>query len=74
MPGVWQWPRMSPRDQLILAVVFAALAALCGWRGARLPDPMRGPRLVPWRFLMVLTGAAAVLLLVSAIRSTVPDQ
>jgi hypothetical protein len=35
---------------------------------------MRGPRLVPWRFLMVLTGAAAVLLLVSAIRSTVPDQ
>jgi hypothetical protein len=74
MSGVWQWPMMSPRDQLILAAISAALAALCGWRGARLPDPMRGPRLVPWRFLMVLTGAAAVLLLVSAIRSAVPDQ
>ena len=59
---------MSPAVQLILAFVCAAVATLCGWRGAQLPDPLRGPRLVPWRFLMVVAGAGAVLLLVSAVR------
>ena len=59
---------MSPAIQLSLALACAAAAALCGWRGARLPDPLRGPRLVPWRFLMVLAGAGAILLLVSAVR------
>ena len=58
---------MSPAIQLSLALACAAVAALCGWRGAQLPDPLRGPRLVPWRFLMVLAGAGAVLLLVSAV-------
>jgi hypothetical protein len=35
---------------------------------------MRGPRLIPWRFLMVLAGAAAVLLFVAAVRGPAPDQ
>ena len=44
-----------------------ALAALFGWLGARRPDPRKGPRLVPWRMLMVLAAAAALLLLVHAV-------
>ena len=64
---------MSPSVQLLLALTCAVVAALCGWRGARPPDPMRGPRLVPWRFLMVLAGAAAVLLLVGAVRGAGSD-
>jgi hypothetical protein len=41
-----------------------ALALFCGWRGARPPDLVRGPRLIPYRFLMLLAGAAVVLLLI----------
>ena len=71
---VWHVRRMSPATQLSLALACAAAAALCGWRGARAPDPLRGPRLIPWRFLMVLAGAGAVLLLVSVLRGALPDQ
>lgn len=39
------------------------LTVFCGWRGARLWDPRKGPRLMPWRFLMVM-GAALTLLMV----------
>ena len=35
------------------------IAAFSGWMGARPVDPVKGPRLIPWRFLMVLAGAAA---------------
>ena len=58
--------------------VTAALAALClaltlifGWRGARASRPLTTPRLVPWRFLMLLafTGMVAMLVhLVALIR------
>ena len=65
---VWQSAGMDTLPTLILALACAVFAALCGWRGAQLPDPLRGPRLVPWRFLMVLAGAGAVLMLVSAVR------
>ena len=46
-----------------LAIVLA-LTATCGWLGARPPDPLRGPRLMPYRFLMLLGGAATVFLLI----------
>lgn len=55
---------MSWRITLVLALISAAAAIFAGWRGARPPDFRRGPRLLPWRFLMMLAGAAAVLLLV----------
>ena len=45
---------MSLTPTLILAALFAAATGLCGWLGARPPRPMAGPRLVPWRFLMLL--------------------
>jgi len=47
---------------LVLDVAAIVLALFCGWRGARPPDFSRGPRLVPWRMLMMLTAAIAVLL------------
>jgi hypothetical protein len=48
---------------LSIAVGAALLALLFGWLGARKPDPSRGPRLAPYRFLM-LAFAAVVLLMV----------
>jgi len=49
---------------LWLFAACVALALFAGWRGARPPDPMRGPRLVPWRFLMTLAACAAVVVVV----------
>ena len=49
---------------LAVASALAALAVVCAWRGARPPDPLKGPRLVPWRPLMALFAAGALLLLV----------
>ena len=49
---------------LALAAAFAALALFAGWRGARPPDPRRGPRLVPWRMLMTLAAVGVLVMLV----------
>jgi hypothetical protein len=40
-----------------IGVALAALAVFAGWRGARPWDPRRGPRLVPWRGIMVTAAA-----------------
>jgi len=55
---------MSLTLTLTLAAGFVAAALFAGWRGARPPDPARGPRLVPWRFLMTLAAAGALVLVV----------
>ena len=47
-----------------LLVAALGLTAFCGWRGARAPDIHKGPRLAPWRFLMITFAALALLLLV----------
>lgn len=60
---------MDLRTTLALGASFAVLAAFAGWRGARPPNPMKGPRLIPWRPIMVFAAAAAVLLLVQAERT-----
>ena len=49
---------------LIALASALALALLFGWLGARPPRPHRGPRLIPYRFLMLLAGVGVVLLLV----------
>ena len=49
---------------LSLLAAFIAVAVVCGWRGALPSDPMRGVRLVPWRAIMVLSSAGALLMLV----------
>lgn len=46
---------------LVASIVFAVFA---GWRGARPSEPSRGVRMVPWRFLMMLAGAATFFLLI----------
>jgi hypothetical protein len=59
---------MDARILLPAVGVLAGLAVLAGWRGARPPDPTRGPRLVPWRLIMLFCAALAVILLLEAAR------
>lgn len=49
---------------LILLSAAVAVMVFCGWRGARAPDPFKGPRMIPWRFLMIGAAAVAMLLLI----------
>lgn len=58
---------MTLHMTLALAAAMAALAVLFGWLGARPPNPHKGPRLAPWRFLMMMTAAAAVLFVVHVV-------
>lgn len=55
---------MSLTTTLVLLGVALAVMVFCGWRGARPPDPFKGPRLMPWRFLMVGAAAIGMLLLI----------
>ncbi|RZJ29104.1 MAG: hypothetical protein EON85_07630 [Brevundimonas sp.] len=55
---------MDMRLTLILVAVTVAITLFAGWRGARPWDPTRTVRMAPWRFIMVMGGAATVLLLV----------
>ncbi len=50
---------------LTLSLLAAALivGGFAGWRGAQPSDFLR-PRLVPWRFIMLLAGALVFLLLI----------
>lgn len=50
----------------VLALV-VALTAFCGWRGSRPPDLIRGPRMAPWRFLMLVGITVCIFLLVHLI-------
>ncbi len=52
---------------LIAAALGVAVTTLCGWLGARPPDPNRGPRLFPYRMVMVLGAAFVMLMLVHMI-------
>jgi hypothetical protein len=51
---------------LTLALAAGTLVACLffGWRGMRPADPLRGPRLIPHRFLMMLSAAVLLLLAV----------
>ncbi len=41
-----------------------ALTVFAGWRGARPWDPRRGVRMIPWRWIMVLSASAVLVLLI----------
>ncbi|HEY0650555.1 hypothetical protein [Phenylobacterium sp.] len=60
---------MSAGPLLAIALGLAAVAGFAGWRGARPPNPMKGPRMIPWRPIMVLAATGAILFLVSAERA-----
>lgn len=55
---------MSTTLTLILLAACVALVVFAGWRGALPPNPARGPRMIPWRFVMILAIAALIFLLV----------
>jgi hypothetical protein len=55
---------MGARITIAIALAAAALAALFGWLGARPFDPRKGPRLAPYRFLMLLCAAGVLIMLV----------
>lgn len=58
---------MSLTVTLTLLVASALFGMLCGWRGARPTDIHKGPRMMPWRFLMLLSAALVMLLLIHLI-------
>jgi hypothetical protein len=49
---------------LAVTAAFVGLTVFAGWRGARPPNLVKGPRMIPWRALMVASAAAVVVLLV----------
>jgi hypothetical protein len=49
---------------LAVATAVLLLAIFSGWRGARPSNPARGPRMIPWRFIMLLAAAALIPLVV----------
>lgn len=59
---------MSLTLTLILTALSVGLTILCGWRGAKPTDIMRAkPRMMPWRFLMLLFAALTMLLLIHVV-------
>jgi hypothetical protein len=59
--------RRTPMDlipTLAITGAFLGLAVGAGWLGARPPNPHRGPRLMPWRFIMMLAAAGILIMLV----------
>lgn len=55
---------MSLHLTLAIGGALLVLAAFCGWRGSRPPNPLKGARMMPWRALMVLSGAGVMVLVV----------
>lgn len=55
---------MSLDVTLAASLALLILAAFAGWRGSRPSDPMKGPRLVPWRLIMVTASALALVFIV----------
>jgi hypothetical protein len=47
-----------------LAAGLVLLSLFAGWGGARPPDPRRGPRMIPWRFIMTLAAMGAFVMAV----------
>jgi hypothetical protein len=55
---------MSLPLTLALGAALLGLALLSAWLGARPPNPHKGPRLMPWRFIMVLAACGVFVLVV----------
>jgi hypothetical protein len=49
---------------LMIGGIALAFGAFCGWRGARKPDFNKGPRLIPWRVMMLLSGTVLFLMVI----------
>lgn len=55
---------MSLTLTLIVTAAVLAFTVFAGWRGSRPSQPHLGVRMVPWRFVMVLSAAALLVLIV----------
>lgn len=55
---------MSLTATLILLTCAVAVGLFCAWRGAQPPDLLRGPRMVPYRLIMVLAAAVVLVAVV----------
>jgi hypothetical protein len=55
---------MDLATTIAVCAALGALAAFAGWRGARPPDLKRGPRLMPWRAIMVTAAAFCLIAVV----------
>jgi hypothetical protein len=55
---------MTFASTLIVLGLAGALCVFAGWMGARPPDLRRGPRMTPWRPIMVAAAVVAMLMLV----------
>jgi hypothetical protein len=53
---------MSLQSTILVLALAVAAAIFCGWRGARRWNVFEGPRMVPWRFLMLLAFALALVM------------
>jgi hypothetical protein len=52
----------------LIAIASAiGLTVLFGWLGARPPNILKGPRLIPYRLLMLMTAAGVMILMVHAV-------
>ncbi len=49
---------------VILLSVASALLVFCGYMGQLPMNPKRGPRMLPWRFFMLLLTVVVMLLIV----------
>jgi hypothetical protein len=54
---------MTPLITIALMLAFVALTVFCGWMGAK-PRDYAKPRMVPWQFLMLLSAALVLVMLV----------
>lgn len=58
---------MAPMDlslTLIILAITLVVAVVSGWRGALPPNLHKGPRMMPWRFMMLASIALAFLLMI----------
>ena len=55
---------------LILLLVSALFTVFFGWMGARPYNPHKGPRMVPWRFLMLMGVTLCMLMIVHLLTLT----
>jgi hypothetical protein len=59
---------MSLTATLAVLIPAALLFAYASWRSAQPADPLK-PRLMPWRFIMIVAGVVALLMLVHVVNS-----
>lgn len=55
---------MDISTTLTITVALVGLTAFAAWRGARPPNLIKGPRMIPWRMVMVVSAAVVLYLLV----------